>query len=79
MAEYQVGSAEVTKLRSKADNAGQRKETRAPAGDVHAVVGTPGTWAPAACGAYVEVFPDPWAEGTFRRCLVCVSRAPVGG
>ncbi len=78
MAEYQVGSAEVTRLQSKAVAGGQRQEMRAPPGDVHAVVGKVGTWAPAVCGTYVEVFPDPWAEGTFRRCVVCVRRVPVG-
>ena len=71
MAEYQVGSAEAV-------NARRREELRAPPGAVHAVVGTPGTWAPAVCGAYVQVYPDPWMQGAFLRCDVCLTRVPVG-
>ncbi len=44
---------------------------------VHAVVGEPGRWAPAVCGAYVKVSSDPWVYGVHERCRVCLSRAPL--
>ena len=65
MAEYCIGSANGAPNARRAD------------GPVHAVVGKVGTWAPAICGAYVEVTQEPWAQGTHERCEVCLTRAPV--